>query len=293
MKLDKMNQESMNIRSLDSHRATAKSRIAVVCGLLSIASLPCGATVIITDTFGGSSADPLNGKTASTFSPAVAAAGGSATWVSNSTEYKANGSIVDNPSVNLSNAGDVVKLALGDYIWDARGTESGLFVLTTTFSNLTGGTWVSTGFFRSNANDHFANGNAGGPGMATAIARTTDGTTGTNYFRGTGNGGSSDPGEISGTVTFTISIDLRTWNGDGDWGSVTFSNDQIVGSTTVAFTDDNDDNRFQYVGFSRFGNASVDITNFTLTQVPEVSTAGLGLVSLLPLLRRRRNLKLS
>lgn len=257
--------------------------------------------MIIADTFAGSPTSGLNNTSPSTFSPNIVAAGGSGTWAAH-TAFRANGTIERSETIFLGSptSGGAARLGLGSYIWDAKGTENGLFVLTATFSNFTGtgagaNNWVGLGFFRSeiSTGSYFSVGNTNGPGMATAIIRNSDPAGTTNYFAGPGNGNSSDPGTISGAspVTFTIALDLRSWNGTTDWGKVIFSNSQVGDPMEVNLTDDRvggvSQNRFQYVGFSGFNQLSVTITDFNLTQIPEPSSV-LALLTTPALLCLRR-----
>lgn len=284
------------MKRTDERNLLKSGLLAVLC-TASLAA-PCGATVIVS--YGFNETGNLAGKTASMDSRLLTNSGapgwvsGSTTWVARS-DFQANGSFSWTGA--SANDGGSARLDLGSYIWDARGTESGLFTLTSTLS-ITSGTWISVGFFHSAlaTGNYFSNGAASGPGMSTAILRNNP-ATGAYYFSGTGNSGNNAtpaPTALSSPVTFTITLDLRTWNGTDNWGSVTFSNNQMPGeSWTQNLTDDNDVNRFRYLGFSSFtGNGTTvtgTISNFSLSQIPEPSTA-LALLAAPALLglRRRR-----
>lgn len=233
------------------------------------AATPCLGAVIVSDSFDGSSESALSERTA-VMSPGVVAAGGSAEWVANGAFYAAG-------NVGFTSGSGLARLSLGDYIWNAKGTEDALFTLTATLA-ITSGTWISVGFFHTDAptNSYFSNGISGnpGPGMATSILRRTD--AGDNYYSGKGVGGASNPGVITGPVTFTIQVDLRSWNGSTDWGTVTFtnvnsSNVSVGAPRTANLPDDLDENPFKYVGFSGNTAANGSISNFTLSQIPEPS----------------------
>jgi len=238
---------------------------------------PCSAAVIVSDPFSGSSTVDLHG-TQAVMNQGVLDAGGSATWTAN-TAFNTDGSIA------FQSGSGLARLALGSYIWDARGSENGLFTLTSTIS-IASGTWISVGFFHTEAatSTYFSNGSPG-PGMSTALLRSTNAV---NYYGGKGINQSSTPGSATGAVTFTISLDLRSWNGTTNFGTVTFSNDKVGDPKAVILTDDGGVNPFLYVGFSGISSPNGTISNFSLSQVPEPST--LFILSLLPLLglcRRR------
>lgn len=253
-----------------------------VVGLFAIAmAIPCSAAVIVSDPFSGSPEVALNNGVA-IMSQEVLDAGGNASWTANAA-FNADGSVA------FSSGSGLARLALGDYIWDAKGTESGLFTLAATIS-ITSGAWISVGFYHTEAstNSYFSNGISGnpGPGMATALLRSNNTI---NYYRGKGVGSNSTPGSATGSVTFTIALDLRSWDGSTNFGTVTFSNDSVGSPTAVPLPDDGGENPFKYVGFSGNSSANGTISNFSLSQIPEPS-AMLLLSTLLPLLgfSRRR-----
>lgn len=228
---------------------------------------PCSAAVIVSDAFSGSSGVDLAGTNA-VVSQGVLDAGGSATWVAN-TAFNTDGSVAFG-----TGASGLARLSLGDYIWNARGTQNGVFTLTATVS-ITSGTWISVGFFHTEAaiTTYFSNGVDGnpGPGIATAINRFSDGINSDNYYGRKGTAGNSNPGVISGTVTFTIKLDLSSYGGS-NYGTVTFSNNLGIGTaTTVALASDGGVNPFLYVGFSGNNGANGTISNFSLEQIPEPS----------------------
>lgn len=238
-------------------------------------AVPCSAAVIVSDPLNGSASADLHG-TQAVMSQGVLDAGGNATWTAN-TAFNADGSIA------FQSGSGLARLALGSYIWDARGSENGLFTLTSTIS-IASGTWISVGFYHTEAGTgtYFSNGTPGGspgPGMSTALIRSTNVI---NYYGGKGVNQSSTPGSATGAVTFTISLDLRSWNGTTNFGTVTFSNDKVGEARTVTLTDDGGVNPFQYVGFSGNSSPNGTISNFSLSQVPEPSI--MLMLSALPLL---------
>jgi hypothetical protein len=229
-----------------------------ICSLALVS--PCVGAVILSDSFSGAALVDLNNTQASV-SQGFLAAGGNATWVANAA-FGADGSI------NFTTGSGLARLALGDYVWNALGTQSGLFTLTSTVA-ITSGTWISVGFFHTEAvtSTYFSNGSPG-PGMSTALLRSTNVI---NYYGGKGVNSASTPGSAASPVTFTIALDLRGWNGTTNFGTVTFSNDKVGTSTTVALPSDGDVNPFQFVGFSGNSSANGTISNFSLSQIPEPS----------------------
>lgn len=279
-------------------RFPKSAALALPSLLFALQTSDLGATVIVADTFSGGAGSALNGTNATTFNSGITAAGGSATWVANSA-YNANGTLTSTSGSAPNNIQSTsATLALGSYIWDARGTASGQFTLTATFSEVTGGftaaetRWISLGFFTQRPTTTQAFWNGGG--MATAVLRQTDANA-NNYFVGPTTGGGVNPGSITGAVTFTIEIDLRSWNpANSNYGTVTFSNSVTSGSTIRSLPNDNGTNPFQYLGFS--GNTDSNsvpgpasaITNFSLSQIPEPASLILAPLGLATLLRRRR-----
>lgn len=275
-------------------RLQKSAALFLPCLLFALQPSHLGATVIVADTFSGGAGSTLNGAAASTFNSAITTAGGSGTWVANE-NYRADGTLTSSTGFQSSSA----TLALGSYIWNTRGTENGSFTLTATFSAIGGGTttyssrWVSLGFFGSQPglNEAFYYGNVNS--TATAVHRQVDGTS-NNYFPGPGTTGGSNGGDITGTVTFEITLDLRSHNGTTNFGSVTFKNSATNVSTTATLANDGGVNPFQYFGFSGNTDSSsvpgptTTITNFSLSQIPEPASLILAPIGLATLLRRRR-----
>jgi hypothetical protein len=263
------------------------------------------ASVIVADTFGGSSSVSLNGSAAPTFEASVVAAGGSGVWSANSA-YKANGQL-ESTAVGLPTPNSSATLSLGTYIWDSRGTESGLFTLTATISGITGGSseinsrWVSLGFFGSQPSLTSAFWVGNPPiGIATIVHRQEDNGS-NNYFSGMGATGGVDPGRLTGTVTYSITVDLRSWDGISNFGTVSFSNSVTSGSTTMNLPNTLTTNQFAYFGFS--GNTSMtgdepnqlstqgpgaNLSNLSLSQIPEPASALLASLALSIFVFRRK-----
>lgn len=267
------------------------------------------ASVIIADSFSGAEGATLDGALAPTFDGAISSAGGSAAWVANSA-YKANGELAGT-AVGITTQSSSAVLNLGSYIWDSRGTENGYFTLTATISGITGGEdssvnrWVALGFF--NRQPELTQAFYSASGVANAVHRQND-TSGNNYFSGPGATTSSsnpNPGVLSGTITFSISIDLRTWDPDSDqFGTVIFANSLTTGTSTMDLPDVRSAvDPYGFVGFS--GNTWMEgqapnqtagagpvafLSDFSLTQIPEPGALLLAPAGLAFLTLRRRGL---
>ena len=240
-------------------------------------------TIIVGETFGGSGGN-LGGTTADTFDSAIGTAGGSATWIASSF-FKDNGDVQAFGNFTRS-----AWLNLGSYVNDAKGTANGLFIFTVAISQPAKAGYVSGGF-RSTSAD--INSGYTSNGLATAVHHNDD-TSSANYFMGPGTASSDNPGNLTGTVTFTTVLDLRGWDGTTNFGSVTFSNSFNSNTYTSSYSADRS---FQYVGLSTQIDGSSDaavesqISTFQLTQVPEPATTAIfiGLLALgLVAYRRRR-----
>ncbi|MGJ8656138.1 MAG: PEP-CTERM sorting domain-containing protein [Akkermansiaceae bacterium] len=265
-------------------------KIKVILSALAISSVSANlaqATVIIVqEDFAGLASEDLAGTT-----PTI----GSGTWIGD-TGFKADGSISLGGNSSAS-------LDIGSVINDAKGTANGLFELTTTLAP-SGGTWYSIGFGQEaapNTGAHFLSQNS----IGSLILRNTgeidmwagNGFT-PNGLTAIGNSNAIDgPNEASGlTRTFTIEVDVRTWDGSTDFGTVSYY-DSILGALgsfayTAASATSQGDPVWNSITLSGPNNAAGTYSDLTLTQitVPEPSsTALLGLGSLALILRRRRN----
>jgi hypothetical protein len=243
--------------------------------------------ILIEEAFGGSGAANLSTDTADTFSSAITTAGGSSSWNADPL-FKANGSTSGSSSDDFA-----AFLNLGTYIDDAKGTAAGLFTFEATFTTPTdSGSWISFGLFNGDqvTSTNFAQGS---DGLTTSIIRDAS-VDEVDYFAGIGtaNSPASGPAFTGSSVTFTTVLDLRTYDGSTDFGSVRFYTD---GGTSADFTyaytlADSPSLTFQQIGFSVNNGANSTISDFSLTQIPEPSTFTLlafGAGALL-LLRRTR-----
>ena len=249
--------------------------------------------ILISENFGGSSGDNLNGTTADTFSSAIVTAGGNATWRAPSdSAIRADGSITGSTN-------GAAYLNLGSYINDAMGTDTGLFTLTTSVAKpTTGGQWVSVGFYRDSADDNSLSGGnftvAGMPGYATAIHRRgTDSST--NFFAGAQTNNGFDPGNLSTAVTFKIELDFTEaggYNGVSNFGTVKFYSPSDLNTVSFSYTYLTAIS-LEGIGLGYGGTVVGSVDSFTLTQaaIPEPSTyaalIGAGVLGLAACRRRR------
>ncbi|HBR95471.1 MAG TPA: hypothetical protein DEA90_15020 [Opitutae bacterium] len=228
--------------------------------------------VLVSDDFGGSSADSLNGASADTFNSAVASAGGSATWVAG-TEFNADGS-VDN-----GNTKQTAYLGLGSYVNDLKGSEDAIFTLEATMGiNGSGsnGDRLTLGFFRSELPSYSIDGTfyTNDRGALTFNLRESNAGSESDVYVGYGVDGGHNVGTYSGigTYKFTTIVDLSTHNGATDFGSVSFYLDDVLLGSTYDIAYDLD---FSYVGFTNDNSGGGQLSNFSLTQVPEPSAYAL------------------
>jgi hypothetical protein len=259
------------------------------------ASIPAQANVVVAENFGGTSATNLQDKDADVFAPAIEAVGGNKNWaedVSTTTIFKQDGSTV---TINNTTARSIY-LNLGSYINDAKGTSGGLFELAISLNkpvvNTTTGT-NSDGLFSFGFSSLNSPAGSGGDFTSSAV-----GGIATMAYRENGDldmwAGPLSTNEVaandtilSGQRSLTVKLDLRSWNGTSNFGSVSFwDNTTELGS-------------FAYPSNVNFGSillsarGSVSATtaafdNLTLTMVPEPSSALGGLLLTAGLLRRRR-----
>ncbi|MES2981379.1 MAG: PEP-CTERM sorting domain-containing protein [Verrucomicrobiota bacterium] len=244
------------------------------------------AAILVTETFGGTGSGGLNGTTADTFNAAITTAGGSSTWA-------ADGSLLDNGTINTASVGNRVSahLNLGTYINDAKNTAAGKFVLTTTITTTTGN-WLSVGFAQTgNTGSNFSV----NTGYGNILVRATGDI---DQYRGanTGNEVTANDTIIGNTnQTVTITWDFTPgggYNGTTNFGNVVFSVAGVGGYTTApsVFTA-NAPIQFLTLGWGGLTNpgpVTGSYASLSLTQIPEPNVALLGGLGLLGLLRRRR-----
>jgi len=270
--------------------------------IIACASMPSAhAAVIVSETFGGTSAD-LQGKTATSFATGITTAGGSNVWQAN-TAFNRDGTTV---GFGTGNTGGSAYLNLGTYIDAAKGTATGKFTLTATL-NVTSGSWLALGFAGETAPSigrNFTNNpSIGGTttGYANMLVRG-NGTAGDiDAFAGSAatNQRNADDTVFSTTATLIITLDFTTaggYNGTTNFGTASFQASYGAGPTVFNY------DPFTYTtnapigslllswaGSDALGDGTGSYSNISLSQIPEPSAALLGAFGFLALLRRRRN----
>jgi hypothetical protein len=260
----------------------------LLCSAL-LTGLSTQAAVIVSESFGGSNANSLDGTSADTFDAAILTAGGVNQWqtISDVNYIRAGGDF----SVPAGNSGSSL-LDLGSYINDARGTASGKFILQASFTQTaTAASGVGLSFNpTTNTSQRFWESSS-----AVAIYR---GATNTGYDFGTINAGNTfDGGNFTGLTTLKIELDMTSWDGSTNYGLVNFYDPTDLGSIawTYNFTAADNTNGFTSINSIRIqyygGNITdASVSDFTLTQIPEPSSlilVGLGLAGA-AFLRRRK-----
>ena len=242
--------------------ALRKLFAAVLAALstLALVSIPAQAAVIYQDDFSGLSTDALNGQ-----APDIRP--GSETWVAGS-EWKADG------TVTATNNDNSAFLAFTP-------TAGNIYTLSATFTQPSGGNsngWAGIGFTDTNTTTSSFWANDAAPWF---LWRPSDASSADQVvsFLGTGTSGSASEGTQTGTAT--LSIVLNTEN--PAWTAEWFINGGSVRTETYGTNP-----TLNYVGFGRENGQTTDFSAFSLTVVPEPSSALLVALGGLALLRRRR-----
>jgi hypothetical protein len=278
---DKNTYNKMNCLS-PYHVVRNRTLITVTFGLMAGASLSAAVTVVA-ENFDGSSDAGLDTKVADTFDSGITSAGGSNIWASTGL-IKQDGAVVY-VSPNLSRSAN---LYLGSYINDTKGTANGLFDLTMTIDVTDGSedsAILALGFSSEGAGLNTINDFVGYDGQATVGLRKTRKI---NTWAGTGAGNSGvDSAVTVGARTLTASLDLTTWDGVTDFGSVVWSDSVLGELRSYNYTVDTD---FNYILLSVRKSAVGSFDNLSLTQIPEPGSYALigGLLALSCVMVRRR-----
>jgi hypothetical protein len=187
---------------------------------------------------------------------------------------------------------DSAYVNLGSLVDNAKGTANGVFTLATVMDQPGGSNWVSSGFFNAaDVTESFV----GAGGLGTALYRT-NGNLDFFYGNGTGLGSITDfaaPG--TDPVTLISILDVSTWNGTTDFGSVSFHVGAVDASPEGSYSFTSGDGvvfTTIAVGIStQAGGGEGVIQSITLTQVPEPSTyaalAGLLALGFVAIRRRK------
>ena len=256
--------------------------------LLFAASSANGAITLVSHDFGGLSSTDLSGQTADAFAAAITTAGGSSTWTGGD-RFKADGSVADTGSGTRQSA----SLNLGSFINGQRGNSDAIFILSVTMAQPTGSNWISSGLSTLNtpSTGHDMTGSSNTGAVTTYLYRI--GASAQLDMRdGLGTDGvivgSNGVSTAGGVQTLTVTLDLRNWNGTDNWGTVTYT---ATGFTTPESYTSNlaaTNSSFGAILLTTAPSAAGSISNVTLSQIPEPTTALLGGLGLLALLRRRR-----
>jgi hypothetical protein len=178
-----------------------------------LAAGPLCSEILFQDDFSGAGTSDLNGTT-----PDVTI--GTTTWTA-VTDYAADGSVAAVPRVS---AGRAAYLPLGTLINENRGNADAIYTLSATLDVLDTGsaTWEAIGFWpQVNPADNmfYENGNAWMLRRGNGDLRVFRGLSTAN---GIGENGAS-PNDVTGTVDLRIVLDLTSWDGATNYGTVTYS----------------------------------------------------------------------
>lgn len=226
------------------------------------------AATIFSDNFDGTGA--LNGTTPDETT-------GAAAWVS-STAFNADGTFLAGSTTNGSSATLLYTPTAGEiYTLDAR----------VDVTSTTG--WIALGFAsgQSTANSPNARFVTGSTPLGRVWMLMGASGGGSVFQDGTTNQNAENTINVTGAIDMRIVLDTTATT----WTSTWYAKDATVGSYTVIKSTEDvlSQGSINSVGFALSGNSVPGtITSFSLTAIPEPSTALLGGLSLLALLRRRR-----
>ncbi len=246
-------------------------QLLATAALAGLAALPAlAATTIYSETFSSpwegpsnDGTDPLNGTT-----PTVTL--GTNTWAAS--DWRENGTA---PTSTSTNDDDSAFLAFTP-------TGGAIYTLSATLTQPSGGSgtgWAAIGFTGGNATTASFFNNSAAPWMLwrpSSASAANEVTT----FLGTGTGGGASEGAFTGTATFDIVLNTEATAWTAEW---------FVNGTSVRTETYGTNPTITHIGLGRENGQSSDFSNFSLTQIPEPSSALLGGLGMLALLRRRRN----
>ena len=263
--------------SINTKSMKTSLSLAAAMGALALAAGSAQAGIIYQDNFdndieGTPTTGNLNGTTPDTTT-------GGNTWLADTDvrrDWQADGSI--------DSGADPVAANNNGYAFLPFTPEAGKVYTLSIDLNVTSGKWFALGFMSDNSTTSggFYD-ESTGDGSPWMLLRG-NGTAGKS-FAGPGTG-VGEAGTLSSRDGNTVSIVLDTTG--TDWVA-TFNNGTASNSHTYTSTDISDD--INYVGFGRQTNAIGSVDNFSLTAVPEPSSAailGLGLGGFALTLRRRK-----
>lgn len=215
------------------------SKFSIITILFSLfaSSLVLSGQTLIVSKYLGSQADEEKAQQMQVFSSEIEQAGGSPDWIAG-VNFHSDGTVVD------AGESGAAFLKLGSYINDAKGSSGGLFVLSATIRP-SGKDWLSMGFFENpNINSNFTQ----GMGLATIIMRTSGKV---DMWAGPGLKRSLKGTEVEGLEQlFTVVLDLTTYNGASDFGSVTWYLGNVATGEKLGSRSFSSDHSFDAIGFT-------------------------------------------
>jgi hypothetical protein len=232
--------------------------------------------VLFYDDFSGLAATTLHGTTPDTTQSSI-------TWTADS-DFKANGSVANGTA-------GVAFLNIGTLINGNRGNADAIYTLETRFDvgNSSATDWFGVGFVMSpdagNLGTIFSN--AGNAGMSWLLHRENG-----SISTFTSTASNAVVNATLGQVILDVRMiyDLTDWNGSSNYGSMTIEAKSSLSSTYTALrtiTLTSTTSNLQAFGYSN-NQAPATIDYVQLSQTPEPSSALLGGLGFLLLLRRRR-----
>jgi hypothetical protein len=251
--------------------------MALMVGLSPVV-LQAQLTNLINHNFTGSSNTNLSGTAVGGFDSAKIT-GVTGNWAGTSW-FKADGSSAAGNGTFRSGYID-----LGGYIDSAKGTSEGLFRLSSTFDVTDN--WLSIGFSLTStppANGHYAE-----PATAGfASLRYVSGAASQSHVLGGTSEANHDT--FSGPTTFSIELDYRLWDGETNFGTITwYESENLLRTVDLDATTGAELPRSILISRSAAGGVGT-YSELSLQQIPEPATAGvlLGLVAAGLCLARRR-----
>lgn len=240
-----------------------RHRIPCVLAALSLAlaGQASASILLYSDDFSGSPNDPLHGTTPPT-------AIGTNTWNAD-LGWRADGSY----AAGASSANGFLPFSPSPGL---------VYTLTATLDKPTGsggGTWAAIGF--TEADDASGTSLWPAPNNAGPWVLYRANTNDVAAFGGPGIGGvnSGDVGPYTGPQTLTIELDTTGPQWTAEW---------FVGADSIHQVTYTTNPTINFVGLGQSNNATVNFSNFSLSVVPEPSTALLGAMGMMTLLLRRR-----
>lgn len=255
---------------MDHNKTSPSTPALAAASLLFLAGQTVSAQTLISQDFDGDSST-LNGATPTFVDGSLSGT----TWEAPASGYSLDGVI--------STSDTKAVLNLGTFIDDQKGNADAIFEVTANIDPTAGGNnWIAVGFYGSTYN-------IGQSGVTSAAGVTLyrDAGDAEGYTAVDGAGiVRADFASGSGFETYGVILDLSTWDGSTNFGTITFTFDG-VSSTPYALTDDAS---FAAIGIGTPSSGAGNITSFEFTQVPEPQTYALlaGVIALGAMVIQRR-----